>query len=56
MKIYIDDIIVKSLAISSHLNHLTMDFERIRKHQLKMSLFKYAFRVQAQNFLGFVIH
>lgn len=54
-KVYINVVLVMSPSKSSHLNHLTMAFEQIRKHKLKMDRLKCAFGVQARNFLGFLV-
>ena len=56
MQIYIDDIMVKSKKVAEHVNHLRKSFERMRLHQLKLNSLKCAFRVQAENFLGFLVH
>lgn len=56
MDVYIDDIIIKVAVIPDHLGHLTMAFEQIRKHKLKMNPLKHAFKVHIGNFLGFLIH
>ena len=56
MEIYIDDIVVKSKKATEHVNHLRKSFERMRLHQLKLYPLKFAFRVQARNFLGFLVH
>ena len=56
MEIYIDDIVVKSKMATKHVNHLRKSFERMRLHQLKLNSLKCAFRVQARNFLGFLVH
>ena len=56
MQVYIDDIVVKSISGSSHLDHLLQSFERMRKYGLKINPFKCAFFVQACDFLGFVVH
>ena len=56
MDIYIDDIVVKSKKVIEYVNHLRKSFERMRLHQLKLNPLKCAFRVQAENFLGFVVH
>ena len=53
MEIYIDDIVVKSKKAIEHVNHLRKSFEMMRLHQLKL---KCAFGVQAENFLGFLVH
>ena len=49
MKIYIDDIVVKSKKAAEHVNHLRTSYERMRLHQLKLNLLKCAFGVQARN-------
>ena len=56
MKIYIDDIVVKSKKATKNMNHLRRSFERMRLHQLKLNPLKCAFGVQAGNFLGFLVH
>ena len=56
MEIYVDDIVFKSKKAIEHVNHLRKRFERMRLHQLKLNPFKCAFRVQAGNFLGFLVH
>lgn len=35
IKVYIDDVVVKSESKSNHLEHLRLSFERMRKHGLK---------------------
>ena len=56
MEIYIDDIVVKSKKAIEHVNHLRKIFERMRLHQLKLNPLKCTFGVQAENFLGFLVH
>ena len=56
MEIYIDDIMVKSKKVAEHLNHLRKSFENMRLHQLKLNPLKCAFGVQAEIFLGFLVH
>ena len=55
MEIYIDVIMVKSKVVE-HVNHLRKSFERMRLHKLKLNPLKCAFGVQAEIFLGFLIH
>ena len=45
MKVYIDDIVAKSISDESHLDHLRQSFERMRKHGLKMNPIKCIFFV-----------
>lgn len=49
VEVYVDDMV-------DHLSHLTMAFEQMRKHKLKMNPLKCTFRVQPINFLGFLVH
>ena len=56
LEIYIDDVVVKSDHIHSHLADLRLALERMRKYGLKMNPLKCAFGVSAGKFLGFIIH
>ena len=56
IKIYIDDIVVKSKKATKHVNHLRKNFERMRLYLLKLNPFKCAFGVQVENFLWFLVH
>ena len=56
MEVYIDDIVVKYKKASDHNVHLKKSFERMRIYHLKLNPLKCAFSVQAENFLGFLMH
>ena len=56
MKVYIHDIVIKSVAHVSHLADLCLAFERMRRCGLKRNPLKCAFGVSAGKFLGFIIH
>jgi hypothetical protein len=56
LEIYIDDVIVKSDSIDSHLANLRLALERMCRYRLKMNPLKYVFGVSADKFLGFIIH
>jgi hypothetical protein len=56
VEVYIDDIVVKSVAFSSHIADLRKTFDKMRRYGLKMNPRKCAFGVSAGKFLGFVIH
>ena len=56
MEIYINYIMVKSKKVIEHVNHLRKSFERMKLHQLKLNPLKCAFGVQAENFIGFLVH
>jgi hypothetical protein len=56
VEVYIDDIVVKSASLDSHLVDLHLAFEKMCQYELKMNPLKCAFRVSAGKFLGFIIH
>jgi len=56
MEVYIDDIVIKSAAHTSHLANLCFAFERMCRYGLKMNPLKCAFGVSTGKFLGFIIH
>jgi hypothetical protein len=56
VKVYIDDIVVKSAELSSHIADLRKAFDKMRLYGLKMNPRKCAFGVSAGKFLGFIIH
>jgi hypothetical protein len=53
VEVYIDDIVVKSASLESHLANLHLTFERMRRFGLKMNPLKCAFGVSAGKFFGF---
>jgi hypothetical protein len=53
VEVYIDDIVVKSASLDSHLADLHLAFEKIRQYGLKMNPLKCAFGVSAGKFFGF---
>jgi hypothetical protein len=56
VEVYIDDIVVKSASIKSHLGYLRLAFEKMRRYGLSMNPLKCAFGVSAGKFLGFIVH
>jgi hypothetical protein len=56
VEVYIDDIVVKSASLNSHLADLKLTFEKMRRYGLKMNPLKCAFGVLAGKFLGFIVH
>jgi hypothetical protein len=56
VEVYIDDIVVKSASLNSHLVDLRLAFETMRRYGLKMNPLKCAFGVSAGKFLGFIVH
>jgi hypothetical protein len=56
VEVHIDDIVVKSASLESHLADLHLAFERTRHFGEKMNPLQCAFEVSAGKFLGFIIH
>jgi hypothetical protein len=56
IEVYIDDIVVKSADLGSHLANLRLAFEKMHQYGLKMNPLKFAFGVSAGKFLGFISH
>jgi hypothetical protein len=56
VEVYIDDIIVKSASLDSHLADLRLAFEKMHQYGLQMKPLICAFGVSADKFLDFIIH
>lgn len=54
IKVYIDDMLVKSLHAKDHTSHLKQEFEVLDQHQMKLNL-KCTFGVGSGHFLGYLI-
>ena len=55
IKVYIDDMVVKSKLASEHLADLTNVFEILRWHKLRQNASKCFFRVGSGKFLGYMV-
>ena len=55
MKVYVDDMLVKSKKVESHLDDLKETFEMLKKFKMKLNPTKCAFRVSSGKFLYFMI-
>ena len=55
IKVYIDDMLVKSKERSDHAGHLQEPFELLRAYDMKLNPSKCAFGVSAGRFLGFMV-
>ena len=55
-EVYIDDMLVKSTTAELHIAHLSEAFQILRKYNMKLNSAKYAFRVSAGKFLGFIVN
>jgi hypothetical protein len=56
VEVYINDIVVKSVAFDSHLADLHKVFDKMRRYGLKMNPHKCAFGVLAGKFLELIDH
>ena len=55
IKIYIDDMVVKSKVVSEHVRDLGDIFEVLRRHKLRLNTSKCSFGVGSDKFLGYMI-
>jgi hypothetical protein len=56
LEVYIDNVIVKSDSMDSHLADLRLALERMRWYGVKMNPLKCVFGVSSGKFLKFIIH
>ena len=52
IKVYVDDVIIKSCESSDHLTHLRKVFERLRSYNLKLNPAKCVFGVPSREAIG----
>ena len=55
IKIYKDDMVVKSKMVSEHLGDLQTIFEILRKYKLRLNAPKCSFGVGSGKFLGYMV-
>ena len=55
IKVYIDDMVVKSKVVSEHVVDLQNIFEILRKHKLRLNASKCSFGVGLGKFLGYMV-
>ena len=55
IKVYIDDMAVKSKVVSEHVRDLEDIFEVLRRHKLRLNTSKCSFGVGSDKFLGYMI-
>ncbi|XP_031268343.1 uncharacterized protein LOC116126804 [Pistacia vera] len=56
MEVYINDMLVKSKVVESHIEHLGEMFNILRRYRVKLNPLKCAFGVSSGKFLGFLIN
>ena len=55
IKVYIDDMVVKSKVESEHINDLGNIFEILRRYKLRLNVTKCSFGVGSSKFLGYMV-
>ena len=55
IKVYLDDIVVKSKVVFEHVGDFKNIFEILRKHKLRLNASKCFFGVGAEKFLGYMV-
>nr|XP_023910511.1 uncharacterized protein LOC112022166 [Quercus suber] len=55
IEVYVDDMVVKSKAVSKHLGDLGCTFDVLRKQKLRLNASKCSFGVRSGKFLGYII-
>ena len=55
VKVYVDDMLVKSLDEKKHLDNIQETFETLRRYKMKLNPSKCAFEVSSRKFLGFMV-
>ena len=56
LKVYIEDMLVKSTTAELHITHLSEAFQILREYNMKLNAAKGAFGVSARKFLGFIVN
>ena len=56
MKVYINDMLVKSVKAEHHITHLAEAFQVLKRYNMKLNPAKCAFGVSAGKFLGFIVN
>ena len=55
MKVYVDDMIVKSCEVENHVKNHEKVFTRIKKYDIRLNLEKCVFSVRGGKCLGFMV-
>ena len=55
MKVYVNDMLVKSLAVEQHIHDLVETFSSLCLYNTKLNLKKCTFGVEVRKFLGFMV-
>ena len=55
MKVYVDDMLVKSLTVEQHIDDLASTFASIQLYNMRLNLEKCTFGIEAGKFLGYMV-
>ena len=55
MKVYINDILMKSKEAAFHIDNLAEAFDALRRYHMKLNSIKYIFDVTSEKFFGFMM-
>ena len=55
MEMFVDDMLVKSKEVESHLDYLEETFKTLRRYQMKLNPTKCVFGVSSGKFLGYMV-
>ena len=55
VRVYVDDMLIKSKEEEDHLNDLKEMFNTLRQYSMKLNPYKYAFGISSGKFLDFVV-
>ena len=55
VRVYVDDMLIKSKEEEDHLNDLKEMFNTLRQYSMKLNPYKCAFGISSRKFLGFVV-
>ena len=55
VRVYVDDMLIKSKEEEDHLNDLKEMFNTLRQYSIKLNPYKCAFGISSGKFLGFVV-
>lgn len=56
MKVYADNMLVKTLKATNHIKHLETVFNILRKYRMRLNPLKCAFGIKSEKFLGYIVN
>jgi len=55
MEVYVDDMLMKSLQCTDHVQHLSEAFDYLQKYRVRLNPENYTFGVASAKFLGYLV-